>query len=192
MRADGAIPNKVAWNEYSSDGVGFGISRYSHAMCRLLGRYRIAAILLALALGLVSGGALAVDGFFIVNQPWVRPAQAGQATEAYMDLTSTAGATLVGATSAAAATAVIRAPDQQRGGPPSVALPAGTLVALAPGKYRITLRHLARTLKVGDRVALTLTIQAADGSHEDIPVDAEVRLHSPIDDELHAHKHGHT
>jgi copper(I)-binding protein len=157
-------------------------------MFRLLARYRIAAMLLAL--GQVSGAA-ALDGTFVVNQPWVRPASAGQTTEAYMDLTSTAGATLVEAASTAAATVVIRTPGKQ-GGPPAVVLPAGTLVALAPGKYRIALRHLARTLKVGDRVALTLTIQAADGSRQDIPVDAEVRLHSPIDDDVHGHKHGHT
>lgn len=157
-------------------------------MASLLARYRVAAA--AFVLGLATAAAQA-DGLFVVNQPWVRPAQAGQTTEAYMDLTSTAGAKLVSVASAAAPAVAIRAPDKRRGAAPTVTLPAGTLVALAPGEYRIALQRVARTLKPGDRVPLTLTIEAADGSRQEIPVDAEVRLHSPIDDELRAHKHKH-
>jgi periplasmic copper chaperone A len=144
----------------------------------------------ALIVGLIVSVAQA-EGLFIVNQPWVRPALAGQSTEAYMDLTSTAGAKLVAVASAVAAAVAIRPPDSQRAAVQTVALPAGTRVALAPGKYRIALQRVARTLKLGDRVPLTLTIEAADGSRQEVSVDAEVRLHSPIDDELHAHKHAH-
>jgi len=35
---------------------------------------------------------------------------------------------------------------------------------------------------------LTLTIEAADGSRRDIPVHAEVRMRSPVADELQAHR----
>ena len=128
-------------------------------------------------------------GLLIVNQPWTRPAPVGQATEAYMDITSTAGATLVAATSDAAAVVRIRAPDGQRGSTSRIALPAGAIVALAPGKYRIALQRLTRGLKLGDRVKLALIIEAADGSRQELAVNAEVRLHSPIDDELRAHRH---
>jgi hypothetical protein len=157
-------------------------------MASLLSRCRAASIALTFAL---TAAAAQAAGLFIVNQPWVRPAQAGQASEAYMDLTSTAGATLVGVASAEAAITSIRTPDAQRGNPRDVALPAGKLVALAPGGYRIALQRLVRTLKLGDRVNLTLIVEGNDGARQEIAVNAEVRLRSPIDDELRAHKHTH-
>ena len=70
-----------------------------------------------------------------------------------------------------------------------ITLPPGKLIALAPGAVRITLRRLTRTLKLGDRVSLVLAVVYDDGSRQSIPVNAEVRLHSPIDDELRAHHH---
>jgi VCBS repeat-containing protein len=48
---------------------------------------------------------------------------------------------------------------------------------------------LTRALKLGDRVPLMLTIESGDGSRQEIPIDAEVRRHSPIDDHLHGHAH---
>ena len=148
-----------------------------------------AVIALVLALFAPHAGA---TGLFIVNQPWVRPAAAGKTTEAYMDLTSTAGASLVSVESADAASAAIVNPhpvSPPGKAPPSIALPPGKLIALAPGVTRITLRRLTRTLKLGDRVSLVLAVVYDDGSEQAIPVDAEVRLHSPIDDELRAHHH---
>lgn len=129
----------------------------------------------------------------IVNQPWARPAARGQVTEAYMNLTSTDGATLVAVRSGDAAAVVIRGPG--KGGPTArlLRLPAGTPVALAPGKDRLALTGLARSVKLGERLALTLTIEGADGARQDVPVVAEVRRRSPVDDErsvAHAsHKH---
>ncbi|MEP6942251.1 MAG: copper chaperone PCu(A)C [Betaproteobacteria bacterium] len=149
---------------------------------------RTLAMVFALAAGSVDA-----TGLFVVNQPWVRPARAGQNTEAFMDLTSTAGATLVDVESPAAAGATLRGPQGTRAtGAASVdpiALPAGRLVALAPGGYRVALRAVTRTLKLGERVTMTLTIVYDDGSRASIPVDAEVRLRSPIDDERRAHAH---
>jgi len=126
---------------------------------------------------------------FIVNQPWVRVAANGKSAEAYMDLTSTEGATLVGARSVDAGIVAIHT----RGKPPApkreLALPAGSMIQLSPGGHRLAMRSLTRPLKLGDRVALTLTIQAADGKQQEIPVNAEVRRRSPIEDELRAHRH---
>jgi copper(I)-binding protein len=129
------------------------------------------------------------NGLLIVNQPWARPAAAGKAMEVYMDITSTAGATLVAVASDVSAVARLRPPDRQRIKSPTIALPAGTVVSLAPGSYRVVLLRLNRTLRLADRVRLTLTIEHADASRQEIAVDAEVRLHSPIEDELHAHRH---
>jgi len=128
-------------------------------------------------------------GLLIVNQPWARPASVGQTTEVYMDITSTAGATLVAAASDAAVVAPLRSRDRQHVKSPTIALPAGIVVALTPGSNRVVLLRLNRSLRLGDRVLLTLTIEHADASRQEVAVDAEVRLHSPIDDELHAHRH---
>ncbi|SRR5260370_15873312 len=154
---------------------------------RLITSRRVAAAC-ALSLGLSAQHASAL---FVVNQPWVRPAQSTQVTEAYMNLTSTEGATLVGAVSAAAGSVAIRAPGKPAGDLARLPLPAQSLVALGPGGYHLVLRRLMGTLKVGDRVQITLTIENADGSRQDIGVNAEVRLRSPIDDEMRAHKHAH-
>ncbi len=131
------------------------------------------------------------NALFIVNQPWVRPAQVAQTTEAYMDLTSTEGAKLVGVRTDVAATAAIRHPGKAVIVTSKLTLPPQTLVALAPGQYRIALSQLVRTLKLGDRLNLTLTIEQDDGSRQEIEVNAEVRLRSPIDDERRAHEHSH-
>jgi copper(I)-binding protein len=132
------------------------------------------------------------SALFIVNQPWLRPAPSGQSTEVYMNLTSTDGATLVAVHTDEAAAISVRGSDKDAGNALPLALPAGTVVALAPAGIRLAMSKLVRGARLGDRLALTLTIEAADGSRQDIPVHAEVRLRSPVDDELRAHRpHSH-
>ena len=132
------------------------------------------------------------NALFVVNQPWVRPAQIAQSTEVYMNLTSTEGAKIIAVHTDVATIATMRAPGKTAVSAPSLTLPPRTLVALAPGQYRILLKELLRTLKQGDRLMLTLTIVLDDGARQDIAVDAEVRLRSPIDDERRAHAHTHS
>jgi copper(I)-binding protein len=123
---------------------------------------------------------------FLVNQPWVKPGV--RATESYMVLTSTEGATLVGVRSAVAAHASLRGPKNE-GPRNSLALPAGVTVSLQPGGERIELTGLKRALRLGQRVPLTLTIETVAGARQEIAVDAEVRKESPIDAERRAHHH---
>jgi copper(I)-binding protein len=148
-------------------------------------RIAVAVLTCALAFAVEARG----DGMFIVNQPWVRPAAAGRDTSAHMDLTATAGARVVDAFSVAArSTRVIG----RAGG--SIDLPAGTLVALSPGAQRIALDGLLRTLRVHDRVPISLDVIYADGTRQTIFVDAEVRLHAPLEEEMqhsHAGPHPH-
>jgi copper(I)-binding protein len=127
----------------------------------------------------------------VVNQPWVRPAGAGRSTEAYMNLTSTEGATLVSARSDGAADVTLHLPGSDSRKVDRLALPAQTIMELAPGKYRFTLRRLTREVRLGDIIPLTLTIQGADGVRQDIAVGAVARLRSPVDDERRAHAHHH-
>ncbi|HTR77901.1 MAG TPA: copper chaperone PCu(A)C [Gemmatimonadaceae bacterium] len=152
-------------------------------MLRLFGRCdRLRPFSLVLGLALV---ACAQDAraIFIVNQPWVRPGPQGGSTEAYMDLTSTEGAALT-AVSSTIATVAIR---DKRAKPGRLSLPAGVMVRLAPGGNRLSLSKLAREVRLGERVTLTLTIESPDGTRQEIPVTAEARLRSPLDDERRAH-----
>ena len=129
------------------------------------------------------------NALFIVNQPWVKPARSGQTTEVYMNLTSTDGATLVAVRSDAAATVIVRGPGRKPATIDRLPLPAKVLVALAPGREHIALVRLAKIVKLGERVALTLTIEDSNGGRQEIPVDAEARMRSPEDDERRAHGH---
>lgn len=137
----------------------------------------------AWALALVSTQAQAV---FVVTEPWVRPARAAQSTEAYMELMSSDGATLVGVRSSVAASVALHG---ARGAPIALSIPAGATVALAPGKRRLTLGKVERALRLGDRVPMTLIVRDGTGVTQEIDIDAEVRLHSPTSDHRVPHTH---
>ncbi len=155
---------------------------------RFTGGRRIPAFALCLALAFPATGGKAL---IVVNQPWVRPAAAGHSTEVYMNLTSTDGATLLTARTDSAAAVALHRPGNSTRAIAALALPAQTIVELAPRKYRFSLRRLTRTVNLGDVVALTLTIQGADGARQDIAVNAVARLRSPVADERRAHRHRH-
>lgn len=131
-------------------------------------------------------------GLFIVNEPWMRPPVAGS-TDAYMNLRSSDGTTLVGVRCELAAAATLEIPDSARRGKfravTRYPLPAGENIRLAPGQVHVHLASIKRALRLGDRVAVVLTLEAADGTVQEIPVNAEVRHRSPTDDEMHAHGH---
>jgi copper(I)-binding protein len=138
--------------------------------------------------GFLAGAAFDAHALFIVNQPWVKPGTRN--TEAYMILTSTEGATLIGVRSSIAVRVSLRGPRGHDGrARASVALPAGAVVALRPGAERIVLTGLGHALKPGERVPLTLQIETAAGAREEIAVDAEVRTESPFDAERRAQRH---
>jgi periplasmic copper chaperone A len=149
----------------------------------LTGAASVAAVWTALVVSLLATNA---NALFIVNQPWVYPARQGQTTSAYMNLTSTDGATVLSARSEHAQSVSLRS---ARAALAAIALPAKSEVALAPGTDHLVLAKLKRTLRAGDRVAITLLIRDASGAISAVDVDAEVRIRSPIDDELRAHHH---
>jgi len=124
---------------------------------------------------------------FIVSQPWVKPGTRN--SEAYMELTSTEGATLVGVRSSIAARVWLRGSGRQGAALGALPLPAGAVIALRPGADRIVLTGLKRALKRGERVVFTLEIETAPGNREEIAVTAEVRSESPFDAERRAHHH---
>jgi len=133
------------------------------------------------------GAAFDADALFIVNQPWVKPGT--RTTEAYMVLTSTEGATLIGVRSSIAAQVSLRGPGLRGRARKGLRLPAGAAIALRPGADRIVLTGLTRALKPGERVVLMLEVETATGAREGIEVAAEVRSESPLDAERRAHRH---
>lgn len=145
---------------------------------------------LALGCGLaIALGSTHAASVIVVNEPWLRLSANARSAEAYMNLQSSDAATLVGVSSDATADIEIRAPGTKRGPVSSIKLPAGENLRLGPGAYRFVLAKLNRSLKLGDRVAFVLTIEAADGSRTEIPLNAEVRLRSPTDDHRRGHNH---
>jgi periplasmic copper chaperone A len=144
---------------------------------------RIAGMILALL------PAIAAAMMLVVSFPWVRPAGKGAATEVFMEITSIEGAALVGARSDIATHAALVGPGVKGKPAARLALPPGAPVILAPGSYRVRLSTLDRKLELGDTVPLTLIFEAADGSRQEIPVKAEVRDRSVVDDHLGAHHH---
>jgi copper(I)-binding protein len=116
-----------------------------------------------------------------VKDAWVRgtvPAQT--ATGAFMTITSTTDAKLVGASSPVAKMVEIHESSMTMGGTAhmheveAVALPAGKPVQLKPGGHHVMLMGLAKPVKAGDTVALTLTVEEK-GKRSHVEVRAGVR-----------------
>ena len=115
-----------------------------------------------------------------VKDDWVRGTVPAQTTTgAFMTLTSTSDAKLVGAASPVAKTVEIHE-SMVHGGHAmmheveNVALPAGKPVSLKPGGHHVMMMGLAKPLKAGDIVPLTLTIEEK-GKRSTLEVKAAVR-----------------
>jgi copper(I)-binding protein len=121
-------------------------------------------------------------GVFSVAEPWTRAASANASAEAFMELMSSDGATLVDVRSPVAAQVRLVTGKQRQAPPFALALPARVTVKLAPGNVRLVLERVKRPLKLKDRVPLTLVLRNADGSTQEVEVDAEVRRRSPSAD----------
>jgi copper(I)-binding protein len=126
-----------------------------------------------------------------VQEPWVRGmVEAQQTTGAFMRLTSSRPAKLVGASSPAAGVVQIHRSTMDGGvmrmrPVESVDLPAGETVALRPGGYHVMLMQVKVPLQEGAMVPLTLVVETG-GKRASITVQAPVRaLTTP------AHGHGH-
>lgn len=116
-----------------------------------------------------------------VGEPWVRATVAAQkATGAFMTLTSTQGARLVGVSSPAAGVVEVHemkmVDDVMRMREVSALdLPAGKTVTLSPGGYHLMLLDLKQPLKEGATVPLTLEVEDARKVRSKVQVEAPVR-----------------
>jgi copper(I)-binding protein len=116
-----------------------------------------------------------------VSDPWVRGTVPGQTTTgAFMQLKASADATLVGASSPVAQIVEIHQMKTDGGMMKMSAIerlpvPAGKTVELAPGGYHVMLMGIAKPLKDGDTVPLTLTFEDKAGKKTNVEVKAPVK-----------------
>ncbi len=151
-----------------------------------VGRAASIAAVLGFAVALAPTTASAV---LIVHVPWVLPAAKGGATDVFMEVTSLEGASLVGGRSAMARKTVLVGPGAKLRPVDRLPLPPGAPVILVPGSYRLHLEAVDRALTIGAWVPLVLIFEAADGTRQEINVQAEVRHRSATDDHLRGHRH---
>lgn len=128
----------------------------------------------------ITGCSFAAQAEVTVKDAWVRATVAAQTTTgAFMTITSTGAAQLVGAASPVAKMVEIHessmhgnmAHMQEVG---AVALPAGKPVQLRPGGHHVMLMGVAKPLKPGDTVPIALTIEEK-GKRSTVEVKAAVR-----------------
>ena len=124
-----------------------------------------------------------------INEPWVRPASVGASTDVFMELAVSEAATLVDVRTPVATKVALAQGKQRRAPPFALALAAQVPLLMRDRGTHIVLARVERTLRRGDRVPLTLVLRYADGTTQDVEVDAEVRRRSPSDDHRSAHRH---
>ncbi len=118
-----------------------------------------------------------------VSDAWVRATVPQQmASGMFASIVSTTDARLVAASSPAAAMVEFHEMKmdgnvmKMRALSDGLALPAGKAVELKPGGYHVMMMGLKQQLKVGETVAVTLTIEGADKKRETLTLQVPVRL----------------
>ena len=115
-----------------------------------------------------------------VKDAWVRGTVPAQTTTgAFMTITSTADAKLLSASTPIAKSveiheSMMHGNTAHMGEVEAVALPAGKAVELKPGGHHVMLMGIAKALKPGDIVPITLTIEEK-GKRSKLEVKATVR-----------------
>jgi len=137
------------------------------------------------SIGLILGGGLATSVVHAqevtIKEPWVRGTVRGQkATGAFMQLTASESATLVGIESPVAGTVQIHEMRLENDvmkmrAIPRLDLPAGKAIELKPGGYHMMLMDLKQPLKKGEAVPIRLRFEAKDKTFKTIEIKARVR-----------------
>jgi len=137
-------------------------------------RHWIAALTLAALAG-------AAQAQVEVKDAWIRGMVTPQdTTGAFMRITSATDAKLVGVKTPAAGMAGIHQTTMEGGvmrmrHVEAMELPAGKPVALKPGGYHVMLMHVARPLKEGETVPLTLIVEEKGGKRQSVTIQVPVR-----------------
>ena len=134
-----------------------------------------------IAAAFFAGAAVPAVGQVSVSDAWVRGTVPGQQTTgAFMRLNSPADVTLTGAASPVAKIVEIHEMKLDGGvmkmnAVDRLLLPAGKTVELKPGGYHVMLMDLARPLKEGDIVPVTLAFEDKAGRKLTVEAKATVR-----------------
>lgn len=139
--------------------------------------YRIAGLLAAL---LLSASVYAAD--IQIEDAWARATPPGRdSANVYLLITAKQTATLVGASSSAAKSAVLRTMTHKNGTMKtievkSVELPANNRIDMTSEHgYHVTLINLKAPLKAGETVPLTLNIETSDRRSIKVDVKAAIK-----------------
>ena len=155
-------------------------------------KFKLLAAGLSLALGSACLHAQTVD----VQNAWIRSTVAGQqGTGAFMTLTASEAAELVGAASPVAGVAEVH--EMKMDGDvmrmralPVLALPAGQAVELKPGSYHLMLMDLKQPLLKDTSVPLVLRFKNAKGVQSQLTLSVPVRMMAPGASAVKADPHG--
>ena len=115
------------------------------------------------------------------SDAWIRGTVAAQkSTGAFMTLASSEDARLVAVAAPIAKRTEIHSSSMVNGvasmqAVEAIELPRGRRVELKPGGYHVMLLGLARPLREGESVPLTLTVEGRDGKRRSVEVKAVVR-----------------
>ena len=130
---------------------------------------------------ILAAAASAASAEVTVKDAWVRGVVSGQkVTGAFMTVTSTEDAKIVGASSQIAKRAEIHISMVMGGvnhmrSVDAIPLPAGQPVELKAGSYHVMLMEITQPIRPGDTVSLALKVVGKDGKPAEIPVRAKVR-----------------
>lgn len=131
-------------------------------------------------IGLLAGMAHAAELVKVLD-PWARATVPGQKVGGvYMEIVARENLRLTGVKSAAAETAEVHQMKMENGmmrmrAVPSLDLPAGKTVKLAPGGYHIMLFDLKRSLVTGQKLRLELTFEDVSKRQHRVAIEAKVR-----------------
>lgn len=158
---------------------------------------RIATAVKSSFLAALLGLSLQAQAQTEVHDAWVRATVPGQpATGAFMHLTSSTDARLVGVASPVAKMVQIHQSNMKDDvmnmqKVDAVELPAGKTVVFDTEGYHVMLMGLNAQVKEGDQVPLTLTVEDASGTTENIEVMAPARALTTDAHSAHGAHAGH-
>jgi periplasmic copper chaperone A len=136
---------------------------------------RCIAVAIGMALAPSAGAQVTVD------EAWVRATAPGQpVAAAYLKIKSAQAAALVAVRTPVTARAGIHEMKMEGGvmkmrPVARVELPAGKTVELKPGGYHLMLMNIAKPLRPGETVSITLVIEGPHKKRQEVEVRAEVR-----------------
>jgi copper(I)-binding protein len=129
-----------------------------------------------------------------VTNAWARATMPGQpVSAAYLEIRSDSDAKLVAAKSPVIPRVEVHEMSMAGGvmkmrQVKAIPLPKGETVKLEPGGYHIMLMNLKKPIAAGEKIPLTLIVEA-DGKRQEVKIEAEAKSREAAPDGMHGHDH---